>query len=420
MPDNDAIRAKSPEELELEKQLALAQLKNKIAQEQRGQFNSPNVTALQGNITSDGTFIESRILARRTLIAAFDAMGHNIVARLRALSGAEKPLNLILYNAADIPCIELYAGLLRQVEALEGYYSSVNEHARRLVAPAASRGGDAGAPNGAQPGRTEAQPGRAETGPEEDQRARGPIAVVPKGIAAAAGALVAPAPMLAGYAAGAALRTAADLASLFRVDTDYKNFDLPIDDTVLAAEFRKVIPRDWKLWHPAQFPVETACGYDTAGSDLLDALQRIEEKNAEALSLVVEMNDKVREPGVQAGPFSGALDALNAANSVFAQVHGLLSCVDGGSKTTTMSLLLRAERLIALMKKEGTYVIKLAAISRGSNKVTKWIWSSAKIRHSAGTELNCLVFAPSGEVLFADTQLKYAPYRLPKEIDEPL
>ena len=392
MPDNDANRTKSPEELELEKQLALAKLKNSIAQEQRGQFNGPNVAALQGNITSEGTFIESRILARKTLMEAFAAMGKNIVARLRTLLGEKKSVDLILYNAADIPYIELYAGLRRQVEALDAYYARVNEHARSLIAPPAAAAG----------------PGAGgEIAPQEDQREKGPIAVAPKGLAAA-GALAAPAPMLAGYAAGAALKTAADLASLFRVDTDYKNFDLPVDDTALAAEFRKVIPPEWKLWHPAQFPVETACGYDTEGSDLLDALARIEEKNTEALSLVATVNDK------------GALDGLNAANTIFTQVHGLLTCVDSTSKTTTMSLLLRAERLIALMKKEGTYVVRLAAISRGSNKITKWIWSSAKIRHSAGTELNCLVFAPTGEVVFADTQLRYTPYRKPDEIQESL
>ena len=67
-----------------------------------------------------------------------------------------------------------------------------------------------------------------------------------------------------------------------------------------------------------------------------------------------------------------------------------------------------AERLAAVVRKG--YVIRLAVVSKGSNKVTQRLWSSAVIRHSAGTELSCVVFAPSGEVVFADTQLKYTPY----------
>ena len=406
MPDNATSQTKSPEELELEKKLAIAKLRNSIAQESKG----PDVTVLQGTITSDGTFIESRILARRTLIEAFGKLGKAIEAK-SGIGQKGTAVDLLLYNAADIPCIELYAGLKRQLVLLDAHYARAIAEIEKLL--------DALVPVAASPA-----PGmRGASGPA--------LNVLP-----AVGAIAAPGPVLAGYAAGAVLRTAIDLVSLFRVDTDYKNFDLPIDDTALAAELRKVIPSAWKLWYPAQFPVNTVANTGAETSELLDALTQVEGKNMQAASLSAKIAAKTTElTGAPAGYAAGAgggadlkaqlkaladgLDAIKAIDTAFAQVEGLLASADSATKTTTMSLLLRTERLLAVMKKEGAYVVKLAAVSRGSNRVTKWLWSSAVIWHSAGTELNCLIFAPTGEIVFADTQLKYTPYMKAKDIKAP-
>jgi hypothetical protein len=427
MPDNDHNPPKSAQELELEKQLAIAKLKNSIAQEQanseksaaetrkaigeaqKAQLKGPDVTALQGNITSDGTFIESRILARKTLVEAFVKLGKAIVEK-GGLGDGGGTVDLVLYNAADLPYIELYAGIKRQLAMLDGHYGRVIAHIEKLLAASA-----------AQPA-----PDKREIGGGGALESFGGPAFEIEKLFPAVGALAAPGPVLAGYAAGAVLRTAIDLASLFRVDTDYKNFDLPIDDTALAAEFRKVIPVKWNLWHPAQFPVNTVVPAGADTSELLSLLEKVEEKSMKAASLSADLAAKTKDltAVLAVEPDAGkrkdlqallkkladALDSIKAIDAAFAQVQGLLASADNATKSTTMNLLLRAERLLVIMKKDGAYVVKLAAVSRGSNKVSKWLWSSAVIRHSAGTELNCLIFTPAGEIKFADTQLKYTPY----------
>jgi hypothetical protein len=318
-----------------------------------------------------------------------------------------------LYNAADIPCIELYTGLKRQLTMLGNEYAWMISGARQLLDALAA----------------------AVTPANTTRRGAGGGGAA-LNILPAVGALAAPGPVLAGYAAGAVLRTAIDLAALFRVDTDYKNFDLQIDDMVLAAEFKKVLPNPWKLWYPAQFPVNTVANIGADTSELLDTLTQVEKNSTEAASLSARLSASATELTAalatepdpvnrrkgqdQVHALTGALDAIKAVDAGFAQVQGLLAGVDPTAKVTTTSLLLRAERLLAVMKKADAYVVKLAAVSRGSNKVTKWLWSSAKIRHSAGSELNCLIFDPAGEVVFSDTELCYTPYRLPGEIGESL
>ena len=390
MPDNDHNPPKSAQELELEKQLAIAKLKNSIAQEQanaeKAQPKGPDVAALQGNITSDGTFIESRILARKTLVEAFVKLGKAIETK-SGLSEKGGAVDLVLYNAADLPYIELYAGIKRQLAMLDGDYDRVIAAIEKgLAAPATQQESD-----------------KRDAGGGGGLEAFGGPGLELEKLLPAVGVLAAPGAVLAGYAAGAVLRTAIDLASLFRVDTEYKNFDLPIDDTALAAEFRKVIPGSWNLWHPAQFPVNTVVSAGADTSELLGLLEQVAEKSMKAASLSAELAAKTKDGTV-------VLDALKAIDAAFAQVQALLASVDNNTKSSTMNLLLRAERLLVIMKKDGAFVVKLAAVSRGSNKVSKWLWSSAVIRHSAGTELNCLIFTPTGEIKFADTQLKYTPY----------
>ena len=438
MSDNESTRVKSPEELELEKQAAIAKLRNSILQDQantekavadakkarwddqKGLLKGPEVGALSGGITSDGTFIESRILARKTLGAAF-------VALSAALKGSaffrdKKDVRLILYNAADIPMIEAYAGLRIQLSTLLQHYTRANADADGLVkvpVAAATSGGRASQPGWSLRGSSGALPEAAEL----------------RGVAALAGvapvvAALASGPMMAGYAGAAVLRTAIDVVSLFRVNTDYKNFDLPIDDTALAAEFKQALPGDWKLWQPACFPVNTVDGGGVGSSNLLDLLDKVQDKNKEAEMLTAKVNSRTRELGAalavekdmdrqqelqgRLDAFAGSLNILMVLTTAYTQLQGMLLATDTTTKASPLTMILQAERLTAMMKT--AYVVRLAAISKGSNKISQRLWSSAVIRHSAGTELNCLVFAPDGEIVFADTQLNYTPYMRAEEI----
>src|ERR1700678_2917393 len=104
---------KSPEQLQLEKELEIEKLKRDIGDAQRAQIKAPEVTALQGNITSDGTFIESRILAGKTLAQAFRKLG-KALHDSPVFKGKPK-VQLLLLSSTDIALIESYAGIEAQL-----------------------------------------------------------------------------------------------------------------------------------------------------------------------------------------------------------------------------------------------------------------------------------------------------------------
>jgi hypothetical protein len=441
MGDNDGGRTKSPEELKLEEQVAIARLKNSLVQNQadtdkavadsrkaafqsaKDQLSGPDVKALEGTLTSDGTFIESRILARRTMGEAFAALGKAL--HESPVFANEKP-NLVLYNATDFPCIELYVSLKIQLTALRGEYDRINKHTDRMLEPASADGGSGS--DGA---------GSAGEGASRDESmyesmanvgmagAVGAAAVGAVGVSALTGA--ASMPLLAGYAGAALLRTAIDVVSLFRVNTDFKNFDLPVDDTALAAEFKQHLPAGWKVWHPAQFPIHTIDEGASDASEFLVLMEQLQENNIRALALLARVNAKVTELNtlkaaekdvssrsrlqLELDGIGACVDPINTLNTIYTQLQGVLGAVDAATRASTLTMLLRSERLLTFLKAPGTYVVKLAAVSRGSNKISSSRWRSAKIRHSAGTELNCLVYDPDGQIVFSNTQLKYMPYK---------
>ncbi len=390
-----AERPKSPEELELEKQVALAKLRSDIAASDKAAFDAkkdqlkgPDVTVPTGKITSDGSFIESRILAQKTLNSACGQL-----AKLLAAHFTGNPINLVIYNATDIPLIELYAGIKAQVTDMLQQYTRSNERADRLLHPA---------PESAPPGREYIKE-----------------------------SIVAGGPLMAGYAAAGVLRTAADLVSLFRTSTDFKNFDLTIDDTVLTATFRKALPAGWKLYHPGMFPLNTLMATD-AVSEFMQLLNDVQTQRDAALSHLAGIDKKTKEltdelaaatdagkkAAIQAAldEFAPAVAQLKTLNDSFAQLQAGLSAADATSKASTLTLLMRAERLIGKLGENNTYTIKLSAVSKGSNRVTENLWRNGSISHSAGTELSCLVFGPGGDIVFSDTQEHYTPYKSPEEI----
>ena len=63
-----------------------------------------------------------------------------------------------------------------------------------------------------------------------------------------------------------------------------------------------------------------------------------------------------------------------------------------------------------------TFTIKFSVTSKGSNKVSDNLWRSARIEHSAGTELNCLIFSRTGEIVFAESIVSYQQYLGSKQI----
>ncbi|GGB23409.1 hypothetical protein [Puia dinghuensis] len=435
---NDTGRTKGPEELELEKQAAMARLRTDItkgqadsqkaiaeaskatAEAQRDLLQPPNVTTLAGNITSDGTFIESRILARKSLGTAVAALGEAL--KNDPFFQNKTDIRLALYNATDLPVIELYVGLSSQLFTLDKQFEAANTNINQLLDALVAAAATA----------TTVAPEAPDMAKKFDLESLPAIPFTPSlAPAAGLGALGAN-PITIAYAGQAIIQTVMSLASLFRVNTSYNNFDLPVEDVALAAEFKKAIPIGWKLWHPAMFPANAIGQTESLASAFMSLLEKVLVQYNTAAGLLIKVNDKISQLSIalatetdatkkvalqrQLDQLSACLNALNALNSAFVQLQAMLATVDTATQATPLTTLLRAERLIALLKSGHTYIVKLSAISKGSNKVSQRLWSSAVIRHSAGTELNCLVFSPDGEIVFANTQLNYTPYLKPEEI----
>jgi len=413
---------KSNEEKELEKQVVIAELQKKIAQAEyeaakakkdaaaltepqsdkekaqlekeiaeankaailakREILKGPEIKVLDGKITSEGVFIESRILANKTLTSAFNGFFKDLVKK--DLFKKDK-VTFVIYNPSDFPAMELYATMLDQLNAMKEVYETTIQSADialkkqlELTASASVRLAD---------------------------------------------------PLTLGYAAAGMLRTTADIVSLFRTNTIFNNFDLAVDETALIANFTKEIvnaeKHNWIVFHPSLYPINTIKPANNSNSKFITALnelkafsnmatakiKEIEKKVVEFKDQIVAENDEIKKGKIleHINMFSPIIAELQNLNSTFTQLEKMLSATDTTTKITAQAMIMRAERTVNKLNEDDVYIIKISAISKGSNRITQNLFRS-RIMHSAGTELSCLIFAPDGHIVYADSRNSYTPY----------
>jgi hypothetical protein len=419
-PTKAQERVKSAEEIELEKQAAIAKLKNDIAQSElntvkakkesggvltdkeqaevdkaiaeankatiqakRDAFKGPEIAPLSGKVTSEGSFIEVKVLAQSTLLASMKSLSTKLQAN--AAFNNKKPV-FIIYNSADLQGIELYAAIRDQVKSMENAFTLSNKAAKDLLDKK---------PNFSSP----------------------PVTLGD--------------PLIAGYAVSGILRTAADIASLFKTNNDFKNADISVDETDLVASFKISIPSDWKVFNPSVYPINTVKSSasiskfvealndvqkQVAVSDL--RLADIDTKTKELATLLAAEKDPVKISNIKSfmDSFTPISTELKSLKSAFQTLQTTLSTADQATKITAQSVIMRAERLYSKLLEADVYVIKFHVTSKGSTKINESIWRSAKIEHSAGTELSCLVFGTDGEILFSESLHAYEPYKKSSDI----
>ena len=419
-PTKAQERVKSAEEIELEKQAAIAKLKNDIAQSElntvkakkesggvltdkeqaeidkaiaeankatiqakRDAFKGPEIAPLSGKVTSEGSFIEVKVLAQRTLLASMKSLSTKLQAN--AAFDKKKPV-FIIYSSADLQGIELYAAIRDQVKSMENAFTLSNKAAKDLLDKK---------PNFSSP----------------------PVTLGD--------------PLIAGYAVSGILRTAADIASLFKTNNNFKNADISVDETDLVASFKISIPSDWKVFNPSVYPINTVKSSasiskfvealndvqkQVAVSDL--RLADIDTKTKELATLLAAEKDPVKISNIKSfmDSFTPISTELKSLKSAFQTLQTTLSTADQATKITAQSVIMRAERLYSKLLEADVYVIKFHVTSKGSTKINESIWRSAKIEHSAGTELSSLVFGTDGEILFSESLHAYEPYKKSSDI----
>ena len=146
------------------------------------------------------------------------------------------------------------------------------------------------------------------------------------------------------------------------------------------------------------------------------------EKADKRLKTLNEEYGKEKDPAVNKrrktfiDSFEPVIAELKSLKSAFNQLQTMLSTADATTKVTAQAAVMRAERLFTLLSADTTFTIKFSVTSKGSNKVSDNLWRSARIEHSAGTELNCLIFSRTGEIVFAESIVSYQQYLGSKQI----
>ncbi len=373
------------EQAAIDKEIAEARKSEQLAL--RETWKGPEVKSLEGKLAAEGTFIESRILGQQAL----QELVNSLLARMGKKEIFKDEKTFIIYHQSDQAAIDLYYSVLDQLRLLKTQLDTILVHA----------GGK-------------------------------PVAAFDN---LAGGASVNP--LLAGYALTGAIRTVADIASLFRKDVSFSNFEMLIDDLALISCFIRVIQETqslkWKVYHPALFPVGLVRQTTNAPiSKLLDAFNQLQKSYVSVDSRVRELDDLISAEQAQLLVLTDEnekrncqekllvagreRDALVTFTAIYLQLEKSFQASDANTGITPRAILLRAENLLSKLEDEGTYTIKLQAVTRGSNKITQSLFRSGKIEYSGGAELHCLVFKKDGEIVFANTDTEYLGYKSPAEI----
>ncbi|MET0637348.1 MAG: hypothetical protein ABWZ25_15060 [Chitinophagaceae bacterium] len=372
---------------------AIASSRLKTAQAEQDLWKGPDVKATDGKITATGNFIENRILASLTLFRAFTILAGRIKTSLGSTTTVQPAVGLgfVIHHAPVFNGIELYGSLIDQLTAMEVAFKAARLESETIIANHTK-------------------------------------------IGLAGGAV---APLLVGYAIAGAVRSIADIVSYFKQSTAFNNIDLPVEDTAMVAAFSKAIrlsDKTWKVYHPAVYPVNTIRQMAGTTSDFsvrlasLRDLNNIISVNVDKIKqLLADLNAKLAAATLpnEKDQLSLAIKKLTAVKEDderlqvgFTQLLTMLGTADATTGIIAQAGILRTERLVQLLRDVNVYVVKIAAVSTGSNKTIERTFRATTIEHSGGTEINCMVFEPGGSIIFADSVRSYIPYKSAADITE--
>lgn len=424
MAEGADSRKKSPQELALEEQAAMAKLKSEIAQAeadaakakkeldsfgkpatqretaeteklvaqarkeafaaQKELFKGPDITAHTGKLTATGTFIESKILAQKTLQSAIQSL---VTAMQGDALFKERELTLLIYHAEDFVQLQVYRDLVDGMIALQKAYIW-NISASEVILGLG--------------------------------KGRESFMTVT---------------LLAGYAASGLLRTAADLVSLFKTTTTVTNSDIAVEETALYAALGSALPKKqgmlWKLYIPSLYPLFTV-KTKTGPSAFLDQLNNLYALYKKAVDLIEKLdqeksrlqnaaamandNDQKAMYASKIDRFTQAQTALATFNETFLKLQSHLNTSESATGLTVSAGLKRAEIAMELLNQPDVYIIKMVAVSTGSSKTYENLWRNGWVEFSGGTQLSCLIFGPTGEVVFTFQTTTYLPLQKADQI----
>lgn len=373
--------------LEHEKKKAAAAADLNANQVKRLQTLMPsNVQALTGTTTVSGEdVIECRILGMLALTAVAEQVAKEVNA-------AAPGKTVLLHNELDITAVTALRAFDVQLKLVEANLDQELGQARRALAAAESH-------------------------------------AAPIGEA------------LAGTTAGVsiALKAAADLASLFRMDIEIKYKAWSIADATLAAAVaRALTQKRVRLRNHALMPL----GMLTATSKLLDRIMKVLTKRSDLEGVLADLADRAgtlkadaqglkeemakaaaATPPKSADDQQKALEEiqrkllalereisrLQTAGAAFDTFQAALVKADPGALDHPLTRLLRAE---ALQEADDCVWLALKSVAAGGGYKTKrflW-WPTTKVLYSGGAIVEYVLFDRTGTVLTAGVASDYSGF----------
>ena len=374
----------------LKEQLSQAETRQKLI---ATVLPSSDVKPLEGTVKIDGDHpVESQILAYHAL--------NRLARKIAEVVAGFKPQRILIHSEADINSLMSFQSFVGQMSLIGDELNGVNEDAKSALEDAEQI--LSGAPT-----------------PGED-------AVVSLS--------------LAPVVVGAALRSAIDLLSLFRVDVSLKSKDLTINDLALvAAVSGRLVGSGVTVFNPSLIPPRLFAKesqvrgslreLDTLSGGLDETRRAVEVFQEKVKAAITELSNKLTlaataSPSPDTESLKQAIDIrqrvsdrlavitarLNATATAFNTFREALLKTDDAAGLNTLARLLRSEKLSGAAGEDSHLLVLKVAAAGGGVKTKQSKFSSGTVMYSGGAIVEYLLFAPDGSTAAAGTLPAYTGF----------
>lgn len=371
----------------LEQQLKQAEARQKLI---TTVLPSSDVKPLEGTVKIDGDHpVESQILAYHAL--------NRLAKKITEVVTGVKPKRILIHSEADINSLMSFQSFFEQMLLIRDELTSVNKGAKSALEEAV----------------------QTLSGEARSEMVAVPFALAP-------------------VIAGAVLRSAIDLLSLFRVDVSLKSKDLTINDLALVATVSgRLVGSGVPVFNPSLIPPhlfakesrvrENLRELDKLSSDLDETRRDLEQFQEKVKAAVTELSDKLTAAAVpppDTKPLKQAIDIrqrvfdrlaistarLNATTTAFNTFRETLLKTDEASGLNALARLLRSEKLSGAAGEDSHLLVLKVAAAGGGLKTKQSKFSSGKVMYSGGAIVEYLLFAPDGSTAAAGTLPAYTGF----------
>lgn len=359
-------------------------------------FPKPTATPLAGETKPTGDFIESQVMAYRSVSKAASGIREGIKA-----SGLPAGSRIIIHNANDYSLLVSYYATLQLIDDLTARYNQVIQEERKAIS--------------------------------ESQKVDGqvPKTWIPtvKGGQPAAPAF---APLAAITAATSILGSVNDLFAFFRTDEQLTGKVFTVSESPLVSAVFHALKNsggEYKLYYPAEVPSVISL---SAPSNILGKINKLLQLKMDADNLRFRIEEIIKNRNDQIDNYTRlnpqptflpelgrdflqlrmVIKPLDALNLQYAAFVATLNKSEAG----VVSSWLRAEGLESAMKSENSYLLKLSVIQAGGTQRIRrnLLWDvftgGQRVSYSGGAIIEYRLYNNKGEVIRSEIIDSFTPY----------